>query len=419
MLIEFSVANYRSFRERQTFSFAATSSSELKENNTFTLETTGLPDLVTSAAVFGANASGKSNLVWAMHFMRKFVLNSSKGSQLGDLVDVDPFRFGNESLTDPSEFEVVAVHKGVRYQYGFSVNQKRVFEEWLFAFPEGRSQKWFERTSNDSTKPHDWFFGQKFKGEKEQWRKATRENALFLSTAVQLNSDSLKDLFFWFEEAFTVLPSAARFSPAYTIEFSTNKERKDKILEFLNAADLSLLDFEVKSEKFPIDELPENISDDLKKDLVNREMLRVFFVHGSPDSSLSATMEGFEESRGTQKLFELAGPVFDILEKGTTLVVDELDNSFHIHIVLFLIRLFQNPEINRNHAQLLFTTHNTALMDPTLFRRDQIWFLEKDKNFASKLFPLTDFSPRKGELFRKNYLGGRYGAIPLIKDFAF
>ena len=417
MLIEFSVVNYRSFRDRQTFSFVANASKELKETNTIQSGLASVPELLPAAVVYGANASGKSNLVRALHFMRLFVLNSSKEKQMGEGLGANPFRFDPDLAAEPSEFEVVAIHQGIRYQYGFALNRQRVVEEWLLVFPEGRPQRWFERSFISASGTYAWYFGPKFKGPKEVWRQATRENALFLSTAIQLNSTGLKPLYLWFQEFLKVCPPDSRISPFLTVRRCKRDGGEEKVLEFLNAADLSLLNLEIKPVEFRNENIPDRFTDEMKQALADGNIEQILFVHGTNDTPISATMKPKEESSGTRRLFELAGPLLDILETGKTFVMDELDQSLHIHIVLFLLDLFQNPVTNRKGAQLLFTTHNTALMDPEVFRRDQIWFLEKDEDFASHLYPLTDFKPRKGELFEKGYLKGRYGALPVVKAF--
>ena len=230
MLIEFSVTNYRSVLTIQRLTLMANTAAELQEENTFVTPVSSLPRLLRSAVVYGPNAAGKSNLIQAIGFMKRFVLSSAKESQEGERIDVKPFLFKEESSQKPSEFEVLFIQGGIRYQYGFAADSRRVTGEWLFAYPEGRPQKWFERKFNPETHKDGWYFGPKFTGSRKIWQAATRGNALFLSTAVQLNSEQLKPVFNWFDKKLVVLGETETIHPGFSIGECEDEEKKRKIL---------------------------------------------------------------------------------------------------------------------------------------------------------------------------------------------
>jgi hypothetical protein len=421
MLIEFSVTNYRSFLTTQLLTLTANTATELREENSFVSPVSSLPRLLRSAVVYGPNASGKSNLVQAIAFMKRFVLSSAKDSQEGEKIDATPFLFNRQSSQNPSEFEALFIQDGIRYQYGFTVNSERVTGEWLFAYPEGRAQKWFERNFDPETQKDIWYFGPKFTGHRKVWQEATRSNALFLSTAIQLNNEQLKPAFNWFDHKLVVLAQGTSINHGFSTNECEEEKKKKKILKFMNAADLSITDIFLEKKDFSMDDLPpdmpQSIKEEIAKDLKGEKLTRLFFMHPSSDNGEDVPLEFNEESAGTQKLFVLAGPWLDVLNNGFVLFVDELDTSLHPHLVRFLLNLFHNPETNRHNAQLVFTTHDTTVLDQTLMRRDQVWFVEKDAENATRLYPLSDYKPRKGEALQKGYLYGRYGALPFAGEF--
>ena len=416
MLIEFSVTNYRSFLTTQLLTLTANTTTELREENSFVSPASNLPRLLHSAVVYGPNAAGKSNLVQAIAFMKRFVLSSAKESQEGEKIDVTPFLFNRQSSRNPSEFEVLFIQNGIRYQYGFAVTSERVTGEWLFAYPEGRAQKWFERNYDLETQKDVWYFGPKFTGRRKVWQEATRSNALFLSTAIQLNNEQLKPVFNWFDHKLHVIDHGGNLHPGFSTSECEKEEKKKKILKFMNAADLSITDIFLEKKEFSTKdlpaEMPQNIKEEISKELDGKKLTSLFFMHPSSDTGEDVALEFEEESAGTRKLFTLAGPWLDVLDNGLVLFVDELDTSLHPHLVRFLLNLFHNPETNRHNAQLVFTTHDTTVLDQTLMRRDQVWFVEKDAENATRLYPLSDYKPRKGEALQKGYLYGRYGALP-------
>ncbi len=417
MLIEFSVGNWRSVKEIQTLSLVMSKGDELADTNGFTPSAPATNGLLRSAAIYGANAAGKSNLLRAMSTMKKMVTDSAK-EQRGDSVPVVPFKLDSATEDAPSEFEAIFVADGVRYQYGFSATAERIHEEWLFAYPNGRAQQWLGRTWNAEKEDYDWEKCKPLTGQKQLWQSSTRQNALFLSTAVQLNSKQLQPVYDWFRRTLRTATSAG-WSPAFTASLCKDTEQRLKVLGFLKAADLDIQDVVVESEKFSVKHLPDEMPEELKSSLLakmpSNEVFDIKTVHQSPQGRLvSFAFE--DESDGTQKFFAFAGPWLDALSNGYVLVIDELHDNLHPKMVQFLVQLFHSNETNPKNAQLIFTTHETSILSQEVFRRDQIWFCEKDDGQSTRLFPLTDFSPRKGrENLEANYLAGRYGALPYLR----
>lgn len=418
MLIEFTVTNYRSIKHQQTLSMVSANSSELQNTNT-TAVLEGRLDLVRTAAIYGPNASGKSNLIKALQTMIAIVLWSAQ-SQRGDEVPVTPYLFDRETQDQPTEFEVHFVVDDVRYQYGFAASKQQILEEWLFAFPKGRSQNWIDRKFNPQTQKYEWGNTEKLTGPKYLWQEATRSNALFLSTAIQLNSTQLQPVFDWFQSTLQVYGNAP-LTPDFTIKQVGNGEGKQQVLHFLQAADFAIADLEVERKyqyeiKYPIRRM-----EMAAKLLAERpiepegEQFDVKTVHlGSHGERFALELK--EESDGTRKFFALTGPWLAALEKGAVLIVDELNDNLHPKLVKFLVQMFHDNNLNRHNAQLIFTTHETSILNQEVFRRDQVWFTEKDEFNATTLYPLSDFSPRKGvENLEKHYLQGRYGALPYFR----
>ncbi len=362
----------------------------------------GLPQLVRTAVLYGANASGKSNLIAALALMKSMVATSAVSIREGQSLNISPFRFDPKTVAEPTEFEITFIENSIRYQYGFEINTTRVTREWLFASVKRKPQRWFERKYDSKKNKDIWDFGTHLSGGKQRklWSESTRGNALFLSTAVNLNSEQLCPIFNWFVNKLIIIESNAFPHPFYTMECIKNELNKPKIIEFLQAADLGITDVQIKMQK------GQQVQVRLESGtaaIENRQETEIpsasFFHQNKSKNPVSLTFE--EESHGTQKLFAYAGPILDVLQDGKILIVDELDSSLHQKMVRFLISLIQNASLNKNNGQLFFTTHSTSLLDTELFRRDQIWFIEKDQEQASHLYPLTDFSPRKGEALER------------------
>lgn len=422
MLIEFSVKNYRSFWESQTISLAAGAKKELQEENTFSPSLQELPRLLRSAVLYSPNGGGKSNLVKALGFMQYFVLFSARESQEGERIDLKPFLLHPDGPSRASEFEVVFVEDGIRYQYGFAATEDQVIHEWLLAFPGNRVQRWFERSYNPKKEKEEWYFGGKLTGQKKTWQRSTRSNALFLSTAIQLNSEQLKPVFKWFQRL-VVVGHGELIRRGQTVTSCEDKEGCADILQFLKSAGIEVDEIIIKERKFDKIRFPSLMQDELKSyfqnDLQGKSFKEVLFKHQLTGSEDFALFPLEEESDGTQKLFAYSALWLDLLKSGLILVIDELDNSFHPHLVRFLLSLIHSSKNNAANGQLIFSTHDTSILDTKLLRRDQIWFMEKDDTQATQLYPLSDFRPRKHEALEKGYLQGRYGALPYIGEIKF
>ncbi len=420
MIIEFKVSNFRSIHKKQTFSMVASTGSEL-EDNLCTSGCHGKFRLVRAAVIYGANAGGKSNLLSAILFMRMLIISSAKESQQGEIIPINSFAFDKSSRTEPSEFEITFIKNKTRYQYGFAVDENRIFEEWLFAYPSGKAQKWFSRVYDIKNENYSWSFSKFFKGGK-QVNDLTRSNVLFLSNAVKLNNEQLAPIFDWFQKDLILIdpPSGRGLGSNASIELLKTAEGKKRLLQFMLAADPSIADIHLDMKK-PDEEkiqlpssMPQEIQNYFKKEIMSKDHPIVNFTH-----SEKISLDISDESEGTRRLLAYAGRWIDALDNGRTLIIDELDNSLHPLVVRFLIKLICSPEINKKNAQLIFSTHDTSLLDNELFRRDQIWFVEKDESNSTQLYPLLDFSPRKHEAIGRGYLQGRYGALPYIGDWRF
>lgn len=420
MLIEFSVANFRSFRDQQRLSLNKAAGSELEDTNTFKLPIANEFELLRSAAIYGPNAGGKSNLLAALSAMQQVVLDSAS-KQRGDKLPIVPFRLSEKTAKEPSFFEATFVATDrVRYQYGFTATSTRIHEEWLIAYPKGRAQRWFDRKWDEDKQTYEWELGGNLLGEKLIWQKSTRENALFLSTSVQLNSQQLQPVYDWFSTTLR-MGNVGGWGSGFTASLC-EKEEKNQILRFLKAADLSIEDIKIETQSFDPKSLPEDMSqafkDELIKEFKDKKFIDIKTVHKTAEGGTVVFDFNEDESDGTQRLFGFAGPWIDSLSNGYILFVDELHDNLHPKLVQFLVSLFHNSETNPKNAQLVFTTHETSILNQDVFRRDQLWFCEKDEHQATDLYPLTDFSPRKGrENLELAYLSGRYGALPYVREF--
>ena len=425
MLIEFSVTNYRSLRDRQTLSLTMETGSELMHSNSF--ETVALRPLklLKSAAIYGPNAGGKSNLIYALLTMQRIVMESSSKFQPDSELPVTPFLLDQTNSESPSEFEIIFVTNAVRYQYGFAASFDRIHDEWLFAYPKGRAQCWFERTWDKANERYDWVLGNNLSGEKQLWQKSTRDNSLFLSTAVQLNSKQLQPVYSWFKNTLH-MAGAGGWSPRFSASLCKDTDEKYKenkkteVLDFLKKADLSIENILVETRPFDSKTQPNGFPRPrwimVKDGSDDKQVLEIKTTHSSAEGE-QIEFSFHEESHGTQKMFSFAGPWIDSLMNGHVLFIDELHDNLHPSLVRYLVQLFHNDKTNPKNAQLVFTTHETSILSQEIFRRDQIWFCEKGDNQESYLYPLTDFSPRKDrENLELAYLSGRYGALPFLQS---
>jgi len=417
MLIEFRVKNFRSLRDEQTLSLVADKDKSLQESNTMPSGIKAAPTLLRSMAIFGPNAGGKSNLIKALQFMRAVVAESASVMQPGQAFHTQSFRFETTSVAQPTEFDVSFVLDGIRYQFGFALTAQRITREYLLVYKAFKPQLWFERYFDEESGKDLYDFGTGLKGPKSVWEGATRPNALFLSMAVQLNSEQLQPVFAWFVKQLAIFNEITPLGQHFSIEMLRKPEGKRAICDFLTSADISISDIEVVTRKVSGQAVHFDMAAE-KTEVRNEEQeVHELLFHHVTDHGEAVFSLG-DESMGTRNLLFLTGPVLEILDKGMVLVVDELGSSLHPLLVRRLVELFQNSRFNKKGAQLIFTSHDTSLLDQDLFRRDQISFVEKDRDQASKLYPLSDFSPRKNEALERGYLMGRYGALPFLGDWS-
>jgi AAA15 family ATPase/GTPase len=416
MLVEFRVKNFRSLRDEQVLSLVASTDKSLLDTHALDTGLKAAPHLLKSAVVYGANASGKSNLIKALQYMRSVVLESA-ALQPGQTFDrLQPFKLDATSGSLPTQFELTFILDGVRYQYGFAMNAQRIVSEQLLVYKAFKPQRWFERHFDAETGKDVYEFGPGLKGAKNLWEGATRPNALFLSVAVQLNSDALRPVFDWFAHRLVIFNEQSPLSPHFSVQMLKQEAQRHAIREFLRAADTSIADIEVATKQAMVHNLHFDLATGKRKETASEQAVdEVKFHHVTEHGK--AVFDLTDESSGTRNLLFLTGPILDILGKGLTLVIDELDTSLHTLLVQALVRLFHRPEVNTGGAQIVFTTHDTSLLDAYgLFRRDQVWFVEKRPDQSSSLYPLLDFSPRKNEALERGYLQGRYGALPFLNN---
>lgn len=426
MLVQFSIRNFKTFKEKVVLNLVASNyDKDTRESENVTTDVDFGLRILKSAVVYGANASGKSKIMEALMFMRDFVIQSSKDSQKGDAINVDPFRLETQSEIDSSEFEVIFIFQKVMYRYGFEVTKEKVFSEWLYHKPKTKEIELFYR-EKQKFEIHQRSFS---KGSTLVKEDLIRNNALMLSVAAQFNDKTAGKVLEWFKRLGTISGLDEEGYQGFTMGRTKSPTYKEQILELLKAADLGIKD--ITLEPLDISKLPKQMPKELRESIEkqikeeNAEFISdVLTSHRKFDSNknyvgdVQFSLED-EESSGTKKFFALTGPVLDTLENGSVLIVDELDSKLHPNLVCKIVSLFNSGELNPRNAQLIFNTHDTNLLSSGLFRRDQIWFTEKDKYGASKLFSLADFKSevRKSENFEDNYIRGKYGAVPFLGYF--
>jgi uncharacterized protein len=413
MLIRFSIENFKSFNERQEVTFVATSAKDLPEA---TVHIEGFSyNLLRVAVIYGANASGKTNVLKALATLRNAVSNSHRRWKPEAKIPIDSFRLGS-SADKPSVFEVEFLLSNIRHQYGFSCNVDRFLTEWLYAYPQGKKQVWFERADKSFS------FGRNLIGENRAIEALTRQNSLFLSAAAQNNHEMLLPIHNWI--ANRVQFSFSRTTVGTddeTAALCKDSKHKQLVLDLLKAADLGVTDLRIDEEE--IGDRYSKIATAFKETFPELEarftdkIIHMALLHAGSDKAVELPI--VDESAGTIAYFSLLGPVVKALEGGGVLCVDELDSSLHPLLALEVVKLFNDPRRNFSGAQLLFNTHDTNLLDNNVLRRDQIWFTEKDPKGATHLYPLSDFKLRRTENRKRGYLQGRYGAVPFIGEHEF
>jgi len=422
MLLEFSIGNYLSFKKKKTLNLVAAGISDFNETNTIETERA---TLLKGAVIYGPNASGKSNLIRAMSTMRRLVLFSFNQTSAKGL-NVTPFLLSTETDNKPSHFEVLCQIDGTRYRYGFEVNNRTVAAEWLFETKKNAEKPLFIREKDGIEVMNIFKEGQNLE-------QKTRDNALFLTVVDQFNGVTAKKIIKWFNRFITISGLSHEDYEMATFKMFDKKIKEKPLLDFYKKLDLGFEDISIERKKFDAKELsgdiPEGMMKMMMKDLEGAFKFDIRTLHKKYNNKNEVVkLVEFDmreqESAGTNKVFNISGPIFNVLISGGVLVIDELDSSLHPLLTLAITRLFNSREFNPNNAQLIFTTHDTNLFEYGKYRRDQIYFLEKDQFGASDLYSLVEYKEENGAKIRKDrsfendYIAGRYGAIPYIGNIS-
>lgn len=435
MLIEFIITNFRSFRDEQRFSMVAAAADKSLDDNT--LSAAGFKyRLLRSAVIYGPNASGKSNLILALGFLHLLIIRAvqsapTPGRRMLDHLLLRPFLLDDVSSAAPTSFELSFLHDDVRHQYGIVLDRNLIREEWLIVYPKGQPQTWFTRKLREEdpgefgaftvSDPdlYEWYFGPRLSGEKQRLADLTRADVPFLSAGATFGNQQLRHVFDWFAQQLDILNPWGRLDLAGDTAKQTlyDEQLRAMLRDLLAHADFGIEDFRVQEVSLKDDLLARMAPEQIPSAIENIDIThtRIFFRHrAGPALPQGVEFERENESLGTIRFFGIAGPVIDALRYGKTLLVDEFDDSLHPLLVQRLVELFHSPVTNPHNAQLVINTHDVTLLDSALFRRDQIWFTEKGSDGASRLVPLSDYSPRKNESLMRGYLYGRYGAVPFL-----
>lgn len=415
MLLRFGVSNYRSISDYQELLLSA---SAIKKHQFYVISVNGLNSKILPAiGIYGANASGKSNVLQAFAFMRLMLLKShANGSATGGIART-PFQLDPEFLKQASHFDCDVLIDNVRYHYGFVIDDDKVLEEWLYAYPSKHRQVWFHRNYNEEPR---FYFGKFLKGKNKTIQALTRDNSLFLSSAAQNNHKQISKIYRYFEENYFFRLNAEHGFEHLETGYLNNGKIKTGIIEFLKRADTGIVEAQVEKQQEAVTDksIIENIrialeeGREIKNSSVN-DTLR--FGHQSLGSN-SIFLKLADESRGTLQLLTLLAPLFEALETGKVIIIDELDTSLHSLLSLQLLKLLNSPTTNKTGAQLIFTTHDTNLLGGEGLLSSQIWLTEKDKKGATHLYPLTDIRTRHTDNFEAGYLQGYFGGIPFLGD---
>lgn len=419
MLISFSIENFKSFKERAQISLVPKRADTTIRGAMIPVELPGMTagHLLSAAAIYGANASGKTNFLLALRAMKDAVVRSQSKWQLTSSIPIDQHL---NNTAQPTEFEIELVSDGVRYRYGFLASQKMFIREWLYSYPKGRERELFNRTTegDEEEKNIQITFGKALSGlarDHQSTMRRVRPNSLFLSAAAQDNQSECASIYKWFYNNlfYTDLVKSEKLASGFTSLLASDFTSFHTLLgPIMKIADSSISN--IKIEK-TADDGPEFLEIDLDtkdgtKTIVDRSN-NTLVLFTLTDGKNSIDVDYNRESRGVKRLYSIASQLITTLAQGKILVVDELESSMHAHVASKILALFQSKASNPHGAQIIFTTHDTRLLSLQHLRRDQIWFCERE-GLSSQIYSLQDFSPRKDENFETNYLRGRYGAVP-------
>jgi predicted ATPase len=429
MLLAFRAENVRSFRDPLEFTFEATALSEPGVSRDVPWREDGRHPVrvLPAAGVFGANASGKTNLLRAMDDMRRIVLTSFRsGDSSGRRMYRRPFRLDPATESTPSRFEIDLVLSGIRHEYEFVVDDTRVLYESARRFPRGRPATLFRRHGDELE------LGESNRAKGRAVGEILRPNSLYLSAAAAASHPDLLPLYEWFEANLIFADASSRSRRwAYTTHLLAHEDRREQILALLHAADLGITDAHVRElDPQTLERLRKAVriltgsEDDPETTEIDTELLDLGVVLSHQGAHGNVELQSEDESLGTLVWFGLAGPVVGALAQGAVLLADEIESSLHPALVAQLVRTFQSQESNPNDAQLIFNSHEASLLGDSVsdrvLGRDQVWFTEKLHDGSTRLYPLTDLNPRRDEAISRRYLAGRYGATPIVSstDFA-
>ncbi len=424
MLVEFTVNNFKSIKDDAKLSMVT---STKDSGNIFSIRDY---KLLSSAIIYGANASGKSNFLRAMAFMSRFVLNRFKILQSTDKLPYDPFKLCSDTEDSSSTFEIVFFIDTIKYRYGFEMDSENIYAEWLFADEKGKEAKLFVRDieETDYVNPNKFKEGYIFFDKKNEKIRIAK-NQLFIWKCDQEDGNISKSILQWFNRFNMIDGMDHQGYINFTMKKMEDNDFKNRIVELVKTADIGIDDISIEEDDVPleiIEKLP--MPDSMKKEILNDGGLKSITIntkHKKYDNNGNIIGEVIfeldkEESKGTRKFFAISAPILDTLQNGKVLIIDELDASLHPILTQHLIKLFHNENINKKNAQLVFATHDTNLLKPHIFRRDQIWLTEKDKFGSTDLYSLAQFKGvRAKEDFERQYIQGKYGAIPYLGKFEF
>lgn len=430
MLLRFGVENHRSIQGYQELSLITSKLKDLDSGVIPVGESEHEPIFASAVtAIYGANASGKSTMLHALHFAVKQIIYSHSRNSESKGIATHPFALDSESKNKPSRYDLDVVIDGTRYHYGFILDSERIIQEWLYSIPLNAARRiksvLFARDENDEGEP--FYFGKSLKGENKQISRLVRKNSLFISAAAQNSHPQLSKIFDFFSSKFTerLNHSISAVTLAHQLRkyLSENEESRNKALNFLSQADIGVngITFTIT----PIEDKTKQFAADFEQ-MMKKHVPAALDAPVLPAESVAAhlyhTGEGGEEykislnneSQGTISLLSLLGPIFDRLTNGGLLLLDELNSTLHPLVSRELIKMFASPESNPRGAQLIFTTHDTNLLNWGLLRRDQIWLAEKNDKGSSHFYSMAEIKVRASDNLEKGYLTGRFGAVPFI-----
>lgn len=426
MIIKFTIGNFLSFKDKTTISFEAQKNYKDHKNAIFEIEPIIKNKFIKTAAIYGANASGKSNFVKAIKFFKYFITEfRPMGEGENKIPLVNEFLLSEETESQPSFFEIEIVIDGEIYIYGFEVSKKEIHGEWL---KRKAGKKTFFKRQKQEIKP-----ARDFEKEASQEIIArTREDVLFLTILADFNIELARKIKAEILKIIildgTIPNSLYRFAISSYVD---NPEFKKKMDEFIFEADFGIQKIEGKygyiSRREALNKAPDDLKEIVslmdklvqvpKDDVFQNELSSVhnkFSKEGKKISEVSFDFHSMESS-GTQRMFFMSAQFAKILIEGGLLIIDEIDSALHPILCKFILKKFNSNQDNAKNAQLIFTTHDISFMHEDFLRKDQIWFVEKNKFGSSEIFSLSSLGEREGVSYSKRYLEGRYGAIPYVK----